>query len=122
MDPVEIYEVGPRDGLQNEAREIPVPDKIALVDTLGTAGFRRIECASFVSPKWVPQMAGSAEVLDLWLFMAMDEKEKPWEAVKRLWKNRSHRISDSERSAAEEAYQRAIRVYQTRAGEAPPES
>jgi hydroxymethylglutaryl-CoA lyase len=60
---VEIFEVGPRDGLQNEARDIPVAEKIALVDCLSRAGFRRIECASFVSPKWVPQMAGSAEVL-----------------------------------------------------------
>lgn len=60
---VEIFEVGPRDGLQNEPGEIPVADKIALVDKLSAAGFRRIECASFVSPKWVPQMAGSAEVL-----------------------------------------------------------
>ena len=60
---VEIFEVGPRDGLQNEKRDIPVAEKIALVDLLSRAGFRRIECASFVSPKWVPQMAGSAEVL-----------------------------------------------------------
>ena len=59
----EIFEVGPRDGLQNEKREIPVSEKIALVDTLTRAGFSRIEVASFVSPKWVPQMAGSAEVL-----------------------------------------------------------
>lgn len=63
MDAVEIYEVGPRDGLQNEPGEILVANKIALVDKLSAAGFRRIECASFVSPKWVPQMAGSAEVL-----------------------------------------------------------
>lgn len=60
---VELFEVGPRDGLQNEARDIPVSDKIALVDLLSGAGFRRIEVASFVSPKWVPQMASSAEVL-----------------------------------------------------------
>ncbi len=60
---VEIFEVGPRDGLQNERREIPVAEKIALVDCLSRAGFARIECASFVSPKWVPQMAGSGEVL-----------------------------------------------------------
>jgi hydroxymethylglutaryl-CoA lyase len=60
---VEIFEVGPRDGLQNEARAIPVAEKIALVDCLSRAGFHRIEVASFVSPKWVPQMAGSAEVL-----------------------------------------------------------
>ena len=60
---VEIFEVGPRDGLQNEAREISAAEKIALVDCLSRAGFRRIECASFVSPKWVPQMASSGEVL-----------------------------------------------------------
>ena len=59
----EIFEVGPRDGLQNEAREIPVAEKVALVDCLSRAGFARIEVASFVSPKRVPQMAGSAEVL-----------------------------------------------------------
>lgn len=62
-DRVEIFEVGPRDGLQNEKRDIPVAEKVALVDTLSRAGFNRIEVASFVSPKWVPQMAGSAEVL-----------------------------------------------------------
>src|SRR6056297_1851234 len=60
---VEIFEVGPRDGLQNEARQIPTSEKIALVDCLSGAGFRRIEGASFVSPKWVPQMADSAAVL-----------------------------------------------------------
>ena len=57
---VEIFEVGPRDGLQNEARPIAVADKIALVDCLSQAGFRRIECASFVSPKWVPQWPEAA--------------------------------------------------------------
>ncbi|GLO71059.1 hydroxymethylglutaryl-CoA lyase [Phaeobacter inhibens] len=60
---VEIFEVGPRDGLQNEKRDIPVAEKIALIDRLTDAGFRRIEVASFVSPRWVPQMAGSGEVL-----------------------------------------------------------
>lgn len=60
---VEIFEVGPRDGLQNEAAAIPVADKIALVDCLSGAGFARIEVASFVSPEWVPQMASSAQVL-----------------------------------------------------------
>ncbi|RFP89895.1 hydroxymethylglutaryl-CoA lyase [Rhodobacteraceae bacterium 63075] len=63
MAHVEIFEVGPRDGLQNEKRQIATEDKIALVDLLSGAGFGRIECASFVSPKWVPQMADSAEVL-----------------------------------------------------------
>ncbi len=60
---VEIVEMGPRDGLQNEKRVIPTAEKIALVDCLSRAGFQRIEVASFVSPKWVPQMADSAEVL-----------------------------------------------------------
>jgi hydroxymethylglutaryl-CoA lyase len=60
---VEIFEVGPRDGLQNEARDIPAAEKVALVDVLSLAGFKRIECASFVSPKLVPQMADSAAVL-----------------------------------------------------------
>ena len=62
-DTVEIFEVGPRDGLQNEMRMIPAAEKIALVDLLSRAGFRRIEVASFVSAKWVPQMADGAEVL-----------------------------------------------------------
>ena len=60
---VEIFEVGPRDGLQNEPRRIATAQKTALVDVLSEAGFRRIEVASFVSPKWVPQMADSAQVL-----------------------------------------------------------
>ncbi|MDH5529133.1 MAG: hydroxymethylglutaryl-CoA lyase [Paracoccaceae bacterium] len=60
---VEIVEMGPRDGLQNEPRLIPVAEKIALINCLSRAGFRRIEVASFVSPKWVPQMADSGEVL-----------------------------------------------------------
>ena len=62
-DRVEIYEVGPRDGLQNEAQMIPAAEKIALIDCLSRAGFRHIEAASFVSPKWVPQMADGAEVM-----------------------------------------------------------
>ncbi|WP_374302606.1 hydroxymethylglutaryl-CoA lyase [Paracoccus sp. (in: a-proteobacteria)] len=60
---VEIFEMGPRDGLQNEKRLIPAADKIALVDLLTQAGFRRIEVTSFVSPKWVPQMGDAAEVM-----------------------------------------------------------
>lgn len=60
---VEIVEVGPRDGLQNEPGLIAAADKIALVDALSGAGFGRIECASFVSPRAVPQMADSDAVL-----------------------------------------------------------
>lgn len=58
-----IYEVGPRDGLQNEPRPIPTPDKIALIDALSACGLTHIEAASFVSPKAVPQMADGAAVL-----------------------------------------------------------
>ncbi|WP_161867004.1 hydroxymethylglutaryl-CoA lyase [Pseudomonas yangonensis] len=59
---VRLVEVGPRDGLQNEKQPISVADKVRLVDELSAAGLRYIEAGSFVSPKWVPQMAGSAEV------------------------------------------------------------
>ncbi|TLP65475.1 MULTISPECIES: hydroxymethylglutaryl-CoA lyase [Pseudomonas] len=59
---VRLVEVGPRDGLQNEAQPISVADKVRLVDDLTEAGLQYIEVGSFVSPKWVPQMAGSAEV------------------------------------------------------------
>ena len=62
-DGVTIFEMGPRDGLQNEQRPIPTADKIRLVDLLSACGFAKIETASFVSPKWVPQMADGAEVL-----------------------------------------------------------
>ncbi|MBW4793447.1 hydroxymethylglutaryl-CoA lyase [Pseudomonas tolaasii] len=59
---VRLVEVGPRDGLQNEAQPVSVADKVLLVDALSAAGLGYIEVGSFVSPKWVPQMAGSAEV------------------------------------------------------------
>ena len=59
---VRLVEVGPRDGLQNEKQPISVADKVRLVDGLTSAGLSYIEVGSFVSPKWVPQMAGSAEV------------------------------------------------------------
>lgn len=58
---VRLVEVGPRDGLQNEAQSISTADKVQLVDDLSSAGLSHIEVGSFVSPKWVPQMAGSAE-------------------------------------------------------------
>jgi hydroxymethylglutaryl-CoA lyase len=60
---VKIVEVGPRDGLQNEKETIPADIKIELVNRLTDAGFVNIEAASFVSPKWVPQMATSADVM-----------------------------------------------------------
>lgn len=60
---VRIFEVGPRDGLQNEKAIIATADKIRLIDLLSDTGLTHIEAASFVSPKWVPQMANSAEVM-----------------------------------------------------------
>ncbi len=59
---VRIVEVGPRDGLQNEKNPVSTADKIELVDRLSATGLRSIEATSFVSPKWVPQMADAAEV------------------------------------------------------------
>ncbi|WP_122437839.1 hydroxymethylglutaryl-CoA lyase [Pseudomonas viridiflava] len=61
---VSLVEVGPRDGLQNESRPISIADKVRLVDDLTAAGLGHIEVGSFVSPKWVPQMAGSAQVFE----------------------------------------------------------
>ena len=62
-DFVRIVEVGPRDGLQNEKRQVATADKIALIDRLSATGLRTIEATSFVSPKWVPQLADAAEVM-----------------------------------------------------------
>jgi isopropylmalate/homocitrate/citramalate synthase len=59
---ITIVEVGPRDGLQNEHVTVPVEDKVAFIDRLSAAGLPVIEVGAFVSPKWVPQMAGTAEV------------------------------------------------------------
>lgn len=60
---VRIHEVGPRDGLQNEARVIPVAQKVALIEMLGRSGLTDIEVGSFVSPRWVPQMADTDQVM-----------------------------------------------------------
>lgn len=57
-----IVEVGPRDGLQNEARILPAATKIELINRLSETGLRTIEVTSFVSPKWVPQMGDNTEV------------------------------------------------------------
>jgi isopropylmalate/homocitrate/citramalate synthase len=62
MADITVYEVGPRDGLQNEAAQVATTEKIAFVDRLSAAGLAAIEVSAFVSPKWVPQMADAAEV------------------------------------------------------------
>jgi hydroxymethylglutaryl-CoA lyase len=63
LDAVVITEVGPRDGLQNEARILPLDQKVDLINRLSRTGLTRIEAASFVSPKAIPQMADAAEVM-----------------------------------------------------------
>jgi len=62
---VDLYEVGPRDGLQNEARHVDTADKVRLIEALVASGQKRIEVTSFVSPKWIPQLADAEEVLRL---------------------------------------------------------
>ncbi len=62
-EPVTIFEVGPRDGLQNEPRPIPAADKIRLVELLIATGLREIEVTSFVSARWIPQLGDAAEVM-----------------------------------------------------------
>ncbi len=57
-----IYEVGPRDGLQNEARLVPTPDKVAFIEALAATGLKHIEITSFVNPRWIPQLADASEV------------------------------------------------------------
>jgi hydroxymethylglutaryl-CoA lyase len=61
-EPVTIFEVAPRDGLQNERAIVDTAEKIRLVDLLTDCGFAKIEVTSFVSPKWVPQMADASAV------------------------------------------------------------
>ncbi|MCA8887558.1 MAG: hydroxymethylglutaryl-CoA lyase [Parvularculaceae bacterium] len=63
MEEIHIVEVGPRDGLQNEKQTISIETKIELVERLAAAGLKSVEAGAFVSPKWVPQMAGSDEVM-----------------------------------------------------------
>jgi hydroxymethylglutaryl-CoA lyase len=60
---VRLVEVGPRDGLQNEKAQVPTDVKVALIDMLSDAGFAAVEATSFVSPKWVPQLADAADVM-----------------------------------------------------------
>ncbi|MBL9038632.1 MAG: hydroxymethylglutaryl-CoA lyase [Archangium sp.] len=62
---VEVYEVGPRDGLQNELRTLTTPAKAKLIEALEAAGLKRIEVTSFVSPRWIPQLADAEKLLGL---------------------------------------------------------
>src|SRR5689334_7682908 len=60
---VSVYEVSPRDGLQNEAAPVPLEGKIRMIEALVAAGLKRIELTSFVSPRWVPQLADAEELV-----------------------------------------------------------
>ena len=60
---ITVYEVGPRDGLQNESQQVPLEGKLSLIERLTAAGPRRIEATSFVSPRWIPQLADAADVV-----------------------------------------------------------
>lgn len=62
LSPIHLIEVGPRDGLQNESQQVPTSVKVAFVDALSETGLREIEVSSFVSPKWVPQLADAEQV------------------------------------------------------------
>jgi hydroxymethylglutaryl-CoA lyase len=64
-DSVSVYEVSPRDGLQNEASPVPTPRKLRLIEALVAAGLSRIEVTSFVSPRWIPQLADAEALLAL---------------------------------------------------------
>ncbi len=64
MNSITLVEVGPRDGLQNEAQVINVATKVELIERLTACGFKHVEGGAFVSPKWVPQMAASDEVMN----------------------------------------------------------
>ncbi|MBI5513958.1 MAG: hydroxymethylglutaryl-CoA lyase [Deltaproteobacteria bacterium] len=61
-DRVQVYEVSPRDGLQNEPLQVPTPGKVRLIEALVAAGLRRLEATSFVSPRWVPQLADAEQL------------------------------------------------------------
>lgn len=61
-DSIKIVEVGPRDGLQNEAEQVPTEDKIALIESLAKSGLKAIEVTAFVSPRWIPQMSDATQV------------------------------------------------------------
>ena len=67
---ISIFEVGPRDGLQNIKNEIPINRKIELIDILTDTGLKKIECGSFVSAKWLPQMKGANQLFqEIAIFM-----------------------------------------------------
>lgn len=96
MTDVSILEVGPRDGLQNENTFVETDIKIALIDMLSETGIKKIEATSFVSPKWVPQMADAKEVMS-------GIKRKPEVSYSALTPNEKGMIAAIEAEASEVA-------------------
>ncbi len=96
MTDVSIFEVGPRDGLQNENTFVDTDIKIALIDMLSETGIKKIEATSFVSPKWVPQMADAKEVMS-------GIKRKPEISYSALTPNEKGMIAAIEAEASEVA-------------------
>lgn len=76
-DRVSVYEVSPRDGLQNESATVPLRGKLRLVDALVAAGLQRIEVTSFVSPKWIPQLADADELAEALLASSGNHRTPP---------------------------------------------
>jgi len=78
---VRIYEVSPRDGLQNEAVVVPAPDKVALIRRLVAAGVRDIEVTSFVKPSWIPQLADARDVIAALHTIQADDDVRFWALI-----------------------------------------
>ena len=76
-DRVSVYEVSPRDGLQNESATVPIRGKLRLIDALVAAGLQRIEITSFVSPKWIPQLADADELAEALLSSPTHGRRRP---------------------------------------------
>ena len=76
-DRVSVYEVSPRDGLQNESATVPLRGKLRLIDALVAAGLQRIEITSFVSPKWIPQLADADELAEALLSSPTHRAPRP---------------------------------------------
>ena len=88
---VTMYEVGPRDGLQNESRMVPTDDKVKLIDALSETGLRAIEITSFVNPKWIPQLADGGRGVAPDRAQAGARRTRRWSRTGRAWTRRSRR-------------------------------
>ena len=110
---VKLFEVGPRDGLQNEAQPVPTAVKIELIDRLTDAGLPVIEATAFVSPKWVPQLADKAAVMAGIRRKAGVSNTRCWCRTEKAWMPRSQPASTKSWSSARatpKAFRSAIRT------------